>query len=226
MLRNYYNELMCTLIYTHAHTVSYWYYYCIGYASNDWSTSEVPLDKYQEELNLRRTEEALHKGIYTHIYHVYYTICGRELALWLYVCHYPHVDISSKGIVVILCGCVSVCTLALPDPPSVPLGGTEGGSGYMRLVCVCVCAFSVLWKSCFLSIGMLIVLLWGSKSWQILVEESSTYISLVLKKWNFLFCLCITLEFHFEAVRQQHHTFYSHRYSSTAGKSLFLLSCC
>ena len=45
--------------------VSYWYYYCIGYASNDWSTSEVPLDQYQERLIIRR-EEALHKGIYTH----------------------------------------------------------------------------------------------------------------------------------------------------------------
>ena len=40
------------------------------------------------------------------------------------------------------------------------------------------------------------------------------------------FLLCVTLEFHFEAVRQQHRTFYSHRSFSTAGKSLFLLSCC
>ena len=31
-------------------------YYCIGYTSNDWSTSVIPLDKYQEKLQERRRE--------------------------------------------------------------------------------------------------------------------------------------------------------------------------
>ena len=32
-------------------------YYCIGYTSNnDWSTSEIPLDQYQEKLQERRRE--------------------------------------------------------------------------------------------------------------------------------------------------------------------------
>ena len=32
-------------------------YYCIGYTSNnDWSTSEIPLDQYQEKLQERRGE--------------------------------------------------------------------------------------------------------------------------------------------------------------------------
>ena len=30
--------------------------YCIGYTSNDWSTSEIPLDRYQEKLQERRRE--------------------------------------------------------------------------------------------------------------------------------------------------------------------------
>ena len=45
--------------------------YCIGYTSdNEWSTSEIPLDQYQEKLRIRR-EEAL-EGIHTHtslLYH-------------------------------------------------------------------------------------------------------------------------------------------------------------
>ena len=41
-------------------------------------------------------------------------------------------------------------------------------------------------KSCFLSIGRLIAFLWRSKSWQILVEESSTCIFLVLNEAAFL----------------------------------------
>ena len=31
-------------------------FYCIGYTSNDWSTSEIPLDQYQEKLQERRRE--------------------------------------------------------------------------------------------------------------------------------------------------------------------------
>ena len=32
-------------------------YYCIGYTSNnDWSTSEIPLDQYQDKLQERRSE--------------------------------------------------------------------------------------------------------------------------------------------------------------------------
>ena len=32
-------------------------YYCIGYTSNnDWCTSEIPLDQYQEKLQERRRE--------------------------------------------------------------------------------------------------------------------------------------------------------------------------
>ena len=31
-------------------TVSYYYCYCIGYTSNDWSTSTIPLYHYQEGL--------------------------------------------------------------------------------------------------------------------------------------------------------------------------------
>ena len=39
--------------------------YCIGYTSdNEWSTSEIPLDQYQEKLRIRK-EEAL-EGIYIH----------------------------------------------------------------------------------------------------------------------------------------------------------------
>ena len=30
--------------------------YCIGYTSNDWSTSVIPLDRYQEKLQERRRE--------------------------------------------------------------------------------------------------------------------------------------------------------------------------
>ena len=37
------------------------------------------------------------------------------------------------------------------------------------------------------------------------------------------FLLCFTMECHFEALRKQDRTFYSHRFLSTAGKSLFLL---
>ena len=33
------------------------FYYCIGYTSNnDWSTSIIPLDQYQEKLQERRRE--------------------------------------------------------------------------------------------------------------------------------------------------------------------------
>ena len=40
--------------------------YCIGYTSdNEWSTSEIPLDQYQEKLRIRRREEALFEGIHT-----------------------------------------------------------------------------------------------------------------------------------------------------------------
>ena len=41
-------------------------------------------------------------------------------------------------------------------------------------------------KNCFLKIGRLIAFLWGSKSWQISVEESSTCIFLCLMKRYFL----------------------------------------
>ena len=34
--------------------------YCIGYIRNDWSTSEIPLDQYQEKLQRRREWEASH----------------------------------------------------------------------------------------------------------------------------------------------------------------------
>ena len=44
----------------------------IGYISdNEWSTSEIPLDQYQEKLRIRR-EEALLEGIHTYtslLYH-------------------------------------------------------------------------------------------------------------------------------------------------------------
>ena len=30
--------------------------YCIGYTSNDWSTSVIPLDRYEEKLQERRRE--------------------------------------------------------------------------------------------------------------------------------------------------------------------------
>ena len=46
--------------------------YCIGYTSdNEWYTSEIPLNEYQEKLRKRR-EEALLEGIHTHtslLYH-------------------------------------------------------------------------------------------------------------------------------------------------------------
>ena len=31
--------------------------YCIGYTSNDWSTSEIPLNQYQEKLQERQRRE-------------------------------------------------------------------------------------------------------------------------------------------------------------------------
>ena len=41
--------------------------YCIGYTTdNEWSTSEITLDQYQEKLKIIRREEALFEGI--HIY--------------------------------------------------------------------------------------------------------------------------------------------------------------
>ena len=45
-----------TLHYCYFHHY-YCVYYCIGYTSNnDWSTSEIPLDQYQEKLQERRRE--------------------------------------------------------------------------------------------------------------------------------------------------------------------------
>ena len=43
--------------------------YCIGYTSdNEWSTSVIPLDQYQEKLRIRREEalEGIHTYPYTH----------------------------------------------------------------------------------------------------------------------------------------------------------------
>ena len=40
------------------------------------------------------------------------------------------------------------------------------------------------------------------------------------------FLLCVNLECHFEALRKQDRVFYSHKFFSTAGKSLLLLPCC
>ena len=46
--------------------------YCIGYTSdNEWSTSVIPLDQYQEKLRIRR-EEAILEGIHTHTFLLYH----------------------------------------------------------------------------------------------------------------------------------------------------------
>ena len=43
-------------------TVSYWHLSLwIGYTGNDWSTSEIPLDKYQEKLQERQWEASQNK---------------------------------------------------------------------------------------------------------------------------------------------------------------------
>ena len=65
------------IIHVYTNTFStYCVCYCIGYTSdNEWSTSEVPLDQYQEKLRMRR-EEAL-EGIHIHtslLYHNNYCV--------------------------------------------------------------------------------------------------------------------------------------------------------
>ena len=45
--------------------------YCIGYTSdNEWSTSEILLDQYQEKLRIKWREEGILEGIHTSLlYH-------------------------------------------------------------------------------------------------------------------------------------------------------------
>ena len=64
---------MCIeIMYKYISTYRAYVCYCIGYTSdNKWSTSEIPLEQYQEKLIIRR-KEALLEGIHIHtslLYH-------------------------------------------------------------------------------------------------------------------------------------------------------------